>query len=351
MAGGIGRYLGVDPVVVRVVLVLAVLASGIGLLVYGVAWLVMPEDDGSEAAIDARLGEVGPGTLRAAGTALLVLAAFVVIDGATDGDWLLPLLLLGVGGWLLLRPDRDGGAAGDPLDAGDRLVDGTPSTAGASPATAPAAPTAPVPPPPAHRRPSGPPTGRYATAVVAIVLGAAGLAWAAGASLSPVPVLVACLAVVSAGLLVGAVTGRARGLVLLAIPLLVVLGLVRAVDVPLGGGVGERRYAPTDLAGLRDEYRLLAGDLEVDLRGIDAEALDGQRRTVEVGVALGEVLVRLPDGVAVTVDAEVDLGELDVRGVRDDGVDVRRTLVLDGPEGAGALTVVVDAGAAEVTIR
>ena len=44
VCGGIGAYLGVDPVVVRIVLVLFTLFGGAGLVVYLVCWLCMPAD-------------------------------------------------------------------------------------------------------------------------------------------------------------------------------------------------------------------------------------------------------------------------------------------------------------------
>ena len=45
VCSGIGRYFGVDPVLVRVATVVFVLLAGTGLLAYLIAWIVMPEDD------------------------------------------------------------------------------------------------------------------------------------------------------------------------------------------------------------------------------------------------------------------------------------------------------------------
>ncbi len=57
VAGGIGHYLAVDPVIVRLVLV-ALAFSGIGLVTYAVLWLIMPLEPlpGAEAA------QAGPAT-------------------------------------------------------------------------------------------------------------------------------------------------------------------------------------------------------------------------------------------------------------------------------------------------
>lgn len=43
VCGGIGEYLGIDPVVVRVIWVVFALAYGAGLLAYIIAWILIPE--------------------------------------------------------------------------------------------------------------------------------------------------------------------------------------------------------------------------------------------------------------------------------------------------------------------
>lgn len=43
VCGGLAEYFHMDPTVVRVIFVLAALVNGIGLIVYLVLWLVMPE--------------------------------------------------------------------------------------------------------------------------------------------------------------------------------------------------------------------------------------------------------------------------------------------------------------------
>ena len=49
VAAGIGDYLGIDPVLIRLVFVLFVFAGGFGLLAYLVAWLVIPPEDESQS--------------------------------------------------------------------------------------------------------------------------------------------------------------------------------------------------------------------------------------------------------------------------------------------------------------
>lgn len=48
VCGGLGDYLNVDPVLLRVVWAVFFFAGGVGLLAYIIAWIIMPEDTSSE---------------------------------------------------------------------------------------------------------------------------------------------------------------------------------------------------------------------------------------------------------------------------------------------------------------
>lgn len=43
VCGGIGEYLGVDPTFIRILWILFTLAGGSGILVYIIAWIIIPE--------------------------------------------------------------------------------------------------------------------------------------------------------------------------------------------------------------------------------------------------------------------------------------------------------------------
>ena len=60
VCAGIGRHLRIDPLIVRIVFVAAATAGGVGILLYAVAWVLMPVDDAA-AASTAR----GPGACPA----------------------------------------------------------------------------------------------------------------------------------------------------------------------------------------------------------------------------------------------------------------------------------------------
>lgn len=44
VCGGLGQYFGIDPVVVRLIMLALIFAGGMGLLIYPVLWLVTPAD-------------------------------------------------------------------------------------------------------------------------------------------------------------------------------------------------------------------------------------------------------------------------------------------------------------------
>jgi signal transduction histidine kinase/phage shock protein PspC (stress-responsive transcriptional regulator) len=69
VCAGVARWLGVDPIVVRLAACILALANGAGLLLYVVAWIVLPEE--SAAGQPAAAG-ASPGTKRSSELALAV---------------------------------------------------------------------------------------------------------------------------------------------------------------------------------------------------------------------------------------------------------------------------------------
>jgi phage shock protein PspC (stress-responsive transcriptional regulator) len=79
VAGGLGRYIGVDAVVVRLAMIVLAFFGGVGLVAYIAAWLIVPSDDGSTEGFDAA------GLARRTGVALGVLVLTCV--AAVGGFW------------------------------------------------------------------------------------------------------------------------------------------------------------------------------------------------------------------------------------------------------------------------
>ena len=45
VCGGVGEYFNIDPVIIRIIMLLLVLGAGTGVVAYLIAWLVIPEED------------------------------------------------------------------------------------------------------------------------------------------------------------------------------------------------------------------------------------------------------------------------------------------------------------------
>jgi len=112
-----------------------------------------------------------------------------------------------------------------------------------------------------------------------------------------------------------------------------------------GGGVGDRTERPSSPADLRD-YRLAIGQLTLDLSGLQVPQ---GTTTVQARVGVGELAVRLPEGVAVEVDAGSGIGQVQALDREESGVGSRleadsggfgdRRLVLDLRVGLGEVRV------------
>src|SRR3954451_10273063 len=79
VAGGLGRYFELDPVVIRVALVALSFVGGVGLVAYFAAWIIVPSDDPDGEPFDSR------GLARRSGIALGVLA--LTLGAAVLGFW------------------------------------------------------------------------------------------------------------------------------------------------------------------------------------------------------------------------------------------------------------------------
>ena len=313
VAGGLGRYFNVDPVIFRIAFFALTFVGGVGVLLYLAALLFVP--------VEGSVGEPAPRRrfLTIAGAVLLGLVALAVADnllGFHGFFFLGPLpfliLLLAAIAWLFVR-GRDGGASGRSA------------------------------------------ARRVGLAILllltsAAVFGAGFWGAAAGGGVALAAVVIA----VGALLALAAFFGGARWLIVPALALAAAVGIVAAADVDVRGGHGEREYAPRSAGELRSSYEHGAGRLELDLREVD---FTGSRR-LDVDLGLGEVVLVVPEELCVIGDARVGAGYLRVPGWEDGGFDVDWAyeheaapsvpqLVVDAQVGMGALKVVHDPAEAD----
>ncbi|HEY5978258.1 MAG TPA: PspC domain-containing protein [Microlunatus sp.] len=107
VCGGLGRYLGVDPTIVRIVAV-AFILSGVGLLAYVIAWVLIPESppDAPEPAAPEQDQRT---TAVVIGAALIAIGSLLVVRQTLPwfehgAFW--PLLMLGAGIAVLITARR-----------------------------------------------------------------------------------------------------------------------------------------------------------------------------------------------------------------------------------------------------
>jgi phage shock protein PspC (stress-responsive transcriptional regulator) len=390
VAGGLGEYTGVDPVLFRVLFAVLSVFGGAGILLYLLGWLFLPAEDEAASPVESLLGRgSGRRTGDVAQAAVLIILALILACVLTLGDsGDVFLLLVVVAGVVLLVRNLD-----------DRR-DGRP------PAPQPTAP--PYPPPPPYQPPyepapyqsyepapyqsyepapypypydpsrtAGMPTGPAATVVppppavpaapvrepkqrsilgrltlsaLLLVLGITA-ALDAGGAIDPQArhYLALTVGVLGLGLLVGAWRGRARGLIWLGLPLTVALVAVSAAEVSLDGGAGDRQYRPLSVVEIQDEYRVGVGNLRLDLTAVEFP----ERSVVTaLSAGIGNVEVIVPRDVDVEVVGKTGIGEAELFGETVNGGSQERTVIDDGPdgEGGGSLRLTLEVGVGRVEV-
>jgi phage shock protein C len=106
VCGGLARYLAIDPVVIRVLMVVLIFA-GVGVLAYIVAWIVIPEvaEGEPESPADPQSRH---GTATALGAGLIALGGLLLLRGMVPwmhSDLFWPVLVV-AGGVLLVVSAR-----------------------------------------------------------------------------------------------------------------------------------------------------------------------------------------------------------------------------------------------------
>jgi len=304
VCGGLARHLGIDPVIVRVLAVVLLLAGGVSLIAYAAMLVLVPEEGEAEAA-PATARDSSPGRVVLLVIALLVAAPLLIGGGLIAASIVLPLAFLALTGlvtWWLVSGEPFAGSAGDVL-----------------------------------RR----------SALGLLVLFGSALMFAAGfmgAGLGGGTAAAAGVVAAGAVLVVGAFVGRVRWVILPAMSLALGVGVVAAAGLSLEGGWGERDYRPASAAALQDRYELAGGEMVLDLRRADLPRGD---TPLELDLGMGQATLVVPKGVCVASKAEVGAGAVDVFGDTTAGVNVdwddqpegRRRVVVDADVGFGALLV------------
>jgi phage shock protein PspC (stress-responsive transcriptional regulator) len=344
VAGGLGRHLNIDPTILRVLFVVLCFFGGAGFVLYGAAWVLVPEDGQNEGNIAMR-----PSTRNAVLIGAGVIAALLLVGDSWHGigfPW--PLLIVGVGALVYLAV-RDKSSASEQTGAPVAPSAQTYGQQVPPPPWMPPTQTAPAYPP--RRQKRGPKLFGFTLAMVALALGSLGLYDASGNHVVDAAYPALALTVVGVMLVVGAFIGRAGGLIFLGIVSAIALaGTSIAGDVDnIGRDRQDLNVTPTSSVTVKDDYFIPSGRVVLDLSEVDdPAALAG--RSIDVGARVGELVVVLPDGLVTDVTADVSgPGEIDLPDRSSGGID--NTLHETYGSGAGELSINAHLFAGHIEVR
>jgi phage shock protein PspC (stress-responsive transcriptional regulator) len=371
VAGGLARHLDVDPIILRVALVVLVFFGGAGLLLYAAGWVLIPEDgtDRAPLALDDRSRSV----------ALIVFGAIGAVaflgDGLVGGfgvPW--PLIAIAaVALVVLVFVDRD--RPGRPVPTAppvphtydsqaQAMVPAQPGTF-SRPLSTPVTPYVAAAPTysattygttayptyvgrPRNPRKRGPILFWFTLFAAALAAGVLGIVDLAGVDVAPAAYPALVTGVFAVMLLVGSVWGRAGGLILVGLLAAVGTG-VTAVASTFDPETIER--TPTTAVDVPDSIDVDAGQVVLDLSDVqDVAALDG--RALDLRADLGSIRVILPPGLSANVDARVDGGgSIELFDRRDnDGFNVESSDTYDAGPGTPEIDIDAHVGFGEVRI-
>jgi phage shock protein PspC (stress-responsive transcriptional regulator) len=115
--------------------------------------------------------------------------------------------------------------------------------------------------------------------------------------------------------------GGARWLIPPAVAIVIGAGVASASDLDFRGGIGEREYHPVTAAAIpAGGYKLGVGRLVVDLRGLDWNTARAVPLKIRLGS--GQANVFVPARVCIKGTTHTGVGESEVAGERNEGLDV-----------------------------
>lgn len=393
VSGGVARKLDVDPLVVRVVLVASVFVAGIGLVLYGLAWALLPEE--SDGRIHAQ--ELGRGN---SDVALLGAAAFVFAGLTTnERSWTLARWWNGAGlGWVngllwlavvgvVVAIVVSGARHSRPTPPGATRPAPPPppapqyASAATDPRETPVTPTSAPPPPPAPTGPAATPTPTapatppvpsagprfFAVCAGLSLLVLAGLLLAERGGLFTGPVVLTALGatavVFGGGIVVAGLTGRSSGVLgfFAVVALLVATPVAATADVDLRwnhidrwDAVGQSHHTPRTLAETAGGYAVGLGELRIDLTELDVPAGETVDLALQSGVGNVELVLPADDAARIALGVGAGQAEWDLDGAKSSssGLGLRRTVTntaaTDGADLVFDLTVNIGVGNIEI---
>ena len=372
VAAGIGRRYGIDPVIVRVALVVTTVYGGAGILFYLLGWLALADENDESSPLEA-MGGRGSSSMSRGFTILLCVLCIPAVVSLFNGQFgffsgLLSTAAL-LGALFLLHRNRaelgvpgaatstSGGSMTAPLYAPGAAAPADWDPLGASPLLwdlhdpdAPVTTQITVPDqdktvvvrPRKRHSPVGGVTMAIAVLTAAgLIIGRAYNGW-----LSWPHILGIVAGVLAGGLVIGAFARGGRGLIVPTV--LVAVAAVALTNSPNGGaaGFGDLRATPTDT--LAPSYERSFGDVRLDLTKLKLDKDKPVHTTVSVDA--GDARVLLPANVNVDVTCTSNVGDVRCLNQRGDWHDINLHEVDKVDNAVGTIVLDVNSGAGNVQV-
>lgn len=365
VASGVAQRLGVDPLIVRGVLIVLTIFAGVGVLLYGLAWAFLPEPDGR---IHVQEAAAGRWTAGMTGALITTIIGFPSLgngvwgwDRYGFGAFVWTAVWVGAAAYLVYYlTQRNKARHGNPSMASSNLpgVPATPlnpaNTGDAAPfpdaSSVPAAGPAWGPPPPYGTvPPSGtvppygpiPPSGGYrpmpggtpgpqarrrnpgpGTPAVAMTVGAALLVGGGLKALNAANVIdlgtsgnalvwAAGAAVLGLGILAAGLRGRTAGILgFFAVVALIIGGIFNVVPNGDRFRLQNADWTPASIEQARSGFDITGGTGTVDLTKLALNPPLGADVVVPIDATASNLTVVIPDTVPVQVQADMTMGNL-----------------------------------------
>ncbi|MCU1511413.1 MAG: hypothetical protein JWO34_1253 [Arthrobacter sp.] len=405
VASGIAQRLGVDPLIVRGIFIVLAIFAGVGVLLYGLAWALLPEPDGRIHVQEAAAGRWSGGMTGALITTLIGLPGLGSGVWGWDrhgfGGFIWTVFWLGGIGYLVYYLIRRNKAPNGGLTMSSHPYPGAPMNSadpagqpGPGPAPAPAAnsasfaatgygstgpgpvwgappPSGPTPPPGGGYRP-GPGGGAVPPAkprnvgpgapAVAVTAGVALLVGGGIKALDAAGVIdlgdsgnavvwASGAAVLGLGILFAGFRGRTSG----------ILGFFAAVALIIGGIFnvvpnGDRfrfqdaDWSPASIEQARDGFEITGGRGTVDLTKLAFNPPLASDVVVPIDVTASNVTVVIPETVPVQIQSDMTMGNLNEGGRSHGGMTTQQNDYNTGQPGA-RLILRISGTVSNVTIQ
>lgn len=367
VAQGIARRTGMPVWFVRALFIVFTFVGGLGVAVYAAGWFLIRAEDESDTIAERFFARsTGAGTWI--GIALIFVAALILLDNVTflSGGviWAVGLLVVGV---LLYSGDLPRLVKSSESKEGvqqvttltqtmDEATEAATDIGGSDNANTPPVPTPPTPPaaptppllPPSRRPEESSPLGRLTFGVMLLALAGLAILDNTTTVVSPEPrhYVALGMTVLGVGLLVGAIAGRARWLILVGILALPVLFSSPALEYNLADWDNGTVYVrPTTFDQINATYTQGVGQMVIDLTELDWK---GENVEIDASLQIGELVIYLPEDILIEGTADGAIGEVEFDGDRSSGFNPDLVLGADGPNGYLQLNASIGIGHLEI---